>query len=78
MEAQTKMTHRIAGLSDAINRAERILKATERGYELLVENLERMRVELQAAQAEEQRLYDEGDRVNTFSRLDLTLPGGGV
>ena len=28
--------------------------------------------------AEEQRLYDEGDRVNTFSRLDLTLPDTGV
>ena len=78
MEAQTKMTHRIAGLSDAINRAERILRATERGYDLLVENLERMRGELEAAKAEEQRLYDEGDRVNTFSRLNPTLPGGGV
>ena len=78
MEAQTQLTHRIFGLRNAINRAERILKATERGYELLVENLERMRVELEAAQAEEQRLYDEGDRVNTFSRLDPTLPGGGV
>ena len=29
-------------------------------------------------EAEEQRLYDAGDRVNTFSRLDLTLPGTGV
>ena len=66
------------GLQDAINRAERILKATERGYELLVENLERMQGELAAAQAEEQRLYDAGDRVNTSSRLDLTLPDTGV
>ena len=66
------------GLQDAVNRAERILKATERGYELLVENLERMQGELEAAEAEEQRLYDAGDRVNTFSRLDPTLPDTGV
>ena len=65
-------------MQDAINRAERILKATERGYELLVENLGRMPGELAAAQAEEQRLYDAGDRVNTSSRLDLTLPDTGV
>ena len=65
-------------MQDAINRAERILKGTERGYELLVENLERMPGELEAAEAEEQRLYDAGDRVNTFSRLDLTLPDTGV
>ena len=65
-------------MQDAINRAERILKATERGYELLVENLERMQGELEAAQAAEQRLYDAGDRVNTSSRLDLTLPDTGV
>ena len=72
MEAQTKMTHRISGLSDAIRRAEAMLKATERGYDLLADDLDRMRGELEAARAEEQRLYDAGDRVNTFSRLDPT------
>ena len=74
MDAQRKLTHRIAGLSDAITRAERILEATVRGYDLLVDNLERMQGELETAKAEEQRFYDAGDRVNTFSRLDLTLP----
>ena len=78
MDARTKLTHRISGLRDAVNRAERILKGTERGYELLVENLERMPGELEAAEAEEQRLYDAGDRVNTFGRLDPTLPDTGV
>ena len=72
MDAQRKLTHRIFGLRDAITRAERILQATERGYDLLADNLERVRGELEAAEAEEQRLYDAGDRVNTFSRLDPT------
>ena len=72
MDAQTKITHRISGLSDAIRRAEAMLKATEHGYDLLADDLDRMRGELEAARAEEQRLYDAGDRVNTFSRLDPT------
>ena len=47
-------------------------RLTERGYDLLADDLDRMRGELEAARAEEQRLYDAGDRVNTFSRLDPT------
>ena len=78
MEAQTQITHRIFGLRNAITRAERLIDAHDRGRAQLVDGLERMRVELEAAEAEEQRLYAEGDRVNTFSRLNPTLPGGGV
>ena len=51
MDAQTKITHRISGLSDAIRRAEAMLKATERGYDLLADDLDRMRGELEAARA---------------------------
>ena len=72
MDAQTKLTHRIFGLRNAIQRAERLIDAQDRGRALLVDNLERIHGELEAAQAEEQRLYDEGDRVNTFTRLNPT------
>ena len=80
LDAKAKSGERVLTLRSAIVRAERLIAAQERGLALLDEHLERMRGELEAAEAEDQRLYDAGDRTTTVHRLDLdlTMPGSQI
>ena len=70
---QERINHRVIGLRTARDRAERQIMAHDRSRDSLVNTLERIDAELEAAKAEEQRLYDAGDRINTFTRLDPTV-----
>ena len=74
MDAQTTIAQRLTTMSEAVTRAERLAVARKRGLALLEDELEEMRGELDSMVAEEQRLYDAGDRINTITRLNPTLP----
>ena len=70
VEKERILTECIQGLRDAVRQAELKLAVHERSRSQLEQDLEDLRAVLKEKEAEEQQLYDAGDRANTFTRLD--------
>ena len=73
MAEQEQVNKRLMLLRSAASYAEQQVKALDRTRDYLFNQLEGFYAQIDAAEAEEQRRYDDGDRINTFPRLNITL-----